>query len=110
MSRLPVVAQDLYGRVSLCQFFISTRGSPIASMSLDGLRPRKRTLYYHRPPGGPRKYRNMSFFNRLTAVFLAALLVAPMAPLQARTRKGDKSLADGRAHEAKREWDAALEA
>src|SRR4051795_2152472 len=52
----------------------------------------------------------MSFFNRLTAVFLAAFLIAPMAPLQARTRKGDKSSAEGRGHEAKREWDAALEA
>src|SRR5438270_5541149 len=51
----------------------------------------------------------MSFFNRLTAVFAAALLIAPMAPLQARTRKGDKYLAEGRSHEAKREWDGALD-
>src|SRR5947199_4217401 len=51
----------------------------------------------------------MSFFNRLTAVFCAAILVAPMAPLQARTQKGDKYLAEGRGHEAKHEWDAALD-
>src|SRR5690242_4485606 len=51
----------------------------------------------------------MSIFNRLTAVLLAAMLVAPMAPLQARTKKGDKFLGEGRVHEEKREWDAALE-
>src|SRR4051794_13828831 len=55
-------------------------------------------------------YSNMPFFNRLTAVFVTAVLIAPMAPLQARTRKGDKYLAEGRAHEAKREWDGALSA
>ncbi len=32
-----------------------------------------------------------------------------MVPLEARTKKGDKHLADGRAHEAKREWDGALD-
>lgn len=52
----------------------------------------------------------MSIFNRVTAVFVAALLVAPMAPLQARTKKGDRFLGEGRAHEEKREWDAALDA
>jgi general secretion pathway protein D len=51
----------------------------------------------------------MSFFNRLVAVFLAAALTGPMAPLQAKTRKGDRYLAQGRIHEEKREWDAALE-
>jgi general secretion pathway protein D len=52
----------------------------------------------------------MSFFNRLTAVLLTAMMAAPVVPLQARTRKGDKFLVDGRNHETKREWDAALEA
>lgn len=52
----------------------------------------------------------MSFFNRLTAVILTAALVGPLAPLEAKTRKGDKFLAQGRAAESKREWDAALEA
>jgi general secretion pathway protein D len=51
----------------------------------------------------------MLFFNRLTAVLLAALLIAPVTPLEARTKKGDKFLASGRAHEDKKEWDAALE-
>ncbi len=51
----------------------------------------------------------MSLFNRLVAVIVAAAMIAPLAPLQARTRKGDKYYADGRAHEAKKEWDAALE-
>src|SRR3954468_2396749 len=55
-------------------------------------------------------YDNMSFFNRLTAVFLVGFMIGPMAPLQARTRKGDKLLAEGRSHEAKREWDGALDA
>src|SRR5689334_6275759 len=52
----------------------------------------------------------MSILNRLTAVLLAAMLALPMAPLQAKTRKGDKYLSEGRMHEAKKEWDAALEA
>jgi general secretion pathway protein D len=51
----------------------------------------------------------MHFFNRLTAVFLAAALAAPLAPLEAKTRKGDKFLAEGRIQEGKKEWDAALE-
>src|SRR5579863_10773800 len=51
----------------------------------------------------------MSLFNRLVAVIVAAAMIAPLAPIQARTRKGDKYYADGRAHEAKKEWDAALE-
>src|SRR3954453_22624062 len=51
----------------------------------------------------------MSFFNRLTAVVATAVLIAPMVPLQARTHKGDKYLAEGRGHEAKKEWDAALD-
>ncbi|MBZ5624847.1 MAG: hypothetical protein LAQ69_40025 [Acidobacteriia bacterium] len=51
----------------------------------------------------------MSFFNRLTAVLVAAALLGPLAPLEARTRRGDKFLALGRAHEEKREWDAAME-
>src|SRR5260370_1302514 len=51
----------------------------------------------------------MPFFNTLTRVVLAAALVVPMAPLQARTRKGDRYLAEGRTHEDKKEWDAAME-
>src|SRR5271157_691582 len=51
----------------------------------------------------------MLFFNRLTAVALAAMLIAPGVSLEASTKKGDKYLAAGRASEAKKEWDAALE-
>ena len=51
----------------------------------------------------------MHFFNRLTATFLAAALAVPLAPLEAKTRKGDKYLAEGRVHEVKKEWDAALQ-
>jgi len=52
----------------------------------------------------------MSFFNRLTAVTAVAALVGTMTPIMARTRQGDKYFAEGRVHEAKKEWDAALEA
>src|ERR1700675_4075835 len=53
--------------------------------------------------------RNMYLFNRLTAIVLTAFLLGPMLPLQARTKKGDKFLTQGRLHEQKKEWDAALE-
>ena len=52
----------------------------------------------------------MPFFNRLLAVVMAALMAAPALPLEARTRKGDKFFAEGRAHEQKKEWDDSLEA
>ena len=51
----------------------------------------------------------MSFFNRLVAVLLTAVLVGPVAPLGATNRKGDKYYSEGKIHEAKKEWDAALE-
>ena len=51
----------------------------------------------------------MSFFNRLTAVLVAAALLAPAFPLEAKTRKGDQYLRQGRIHEAHKEWDTALE-
>jgi general secretion pathway protein D len=51
----------------------------------------------------------MSIFNRLTAILAAVALLGPMLPLEARNRPGDKYLAEGRAHEEKKEWDAALE-
>ncbi len=49
-------------------------------------------------------------FNRLTAIVLTAGLLGPMLPLEARTKKGDKFLTEGRIHEQKKEWDAALQA
>jgi len=51
----------------------------------------------------------MLFFKRLTAIFVAFLLLCPALPLAARTRKGDKFLSQGRALEAKKDWGAALE-
>jgi general secretion pathway protein D len=51
----------------------------------------------------------MPFFNRLIAIVLAAVLIAPTVSLEARTKKGDKYLVQGRASEAKKDWDAALE-
>src|ERR1035437_10090380 len=51
----------------------------------------------------------MPFFNRLTAVVLAAVLIAPAVSLEARTKKGDRYLGEGRSSETKKEWDAALE-
>ncbi len=51
----------------------------------------------------------MFFFNRLLAVALIAFLAAPSLPLEAKTRKGDKFLTQGRTFESKKEWDAALE-
>jgi general secretion pathway protein D len=51
----------------------------------------------------------MYLFNRLTAIVLTSVLLAPTLPLEARTKKGDKLLAQGRLHEQKKEWDDALE-
>jgi general secretion pathway protein D len=51
----------------------------------------------------------MPFFNRLIAVIVSCALLGPLYPLQARTKKGDKFLSEGQVHEAKKEWDAALD-
>ena len=48
-------------------------------------------------------------FNRFLAILMTCVMVGPMLPLAAKTRKGDKYLAEGRAHEEKKEWDTALE-
>ncbi len=50
----------------------------------------------------------MRFFKGLTAVWLVAAMLAPLAPLEAKTRKGDKYLAEGRIAESKKDWDTAL--
>jgi general secretion pathway protein D len=50
----------------------------------------------------------MSLFNRLTAVVMIATLAGSLVPLQAKSRKGDKAFAEGRVHEQRKEWDAAL--
>src|SRR5665647_3875197 len=55
----------------------------------------------------PGMRRNMYLFNRLTAIVLTAVLLGPTLPLEARTKKGDKYLTEGRLHEQKKEWDAA---
>src|SRR5215831_18895960 len=49
-------------------------------------------------------------FNRLVAILTTVALLAPLAaPLLARTKKGDKFLAEGRQKEVRKEYDAALE-
>jgi len=50
----------------------------------------------------------MRFFNGLIAIWLAAAALGPMASLEAKTRKGDKFLAEGRIAEEKKDWDTAL--
>ena len=50
----------------------------------------------------------MYLFNRLTAIVLTAVLIGPVLPVEAKTKQGDKYLAEGRIHEQKKEWDAAL--
>ena len=52
----------------------------------------------------------MRLFNRLTSLLLVAVLLAGLFPAEARTRRGDRYLAQGRVHEERKEWDAALEA
>jgi len=59
--------------------------------------------------GNPQKVSKMLRFNRFLATLLTVVMVGSMLPLEARTRKGDKYLAEGRAHEDKKEWDAALQ-
>ena len=51
----------------------------------------------------PRKVPNMLRFNRFLAGLMTAVMIGPMLPLEAKTRKGDKYLAEGRAHEEKKE-------
>src|SRR5579885_180987 len=52
----------------------------------------------------------MPVFNRFIAIVTAAALLAALdLPLEARTKKGDKYLNQGREKEARKEWDAALE-
>ena len=51
----------------------------------------------------------MSFFKRLVAIIVSCALLGPLYPLQAKTKKGDKFLSEGQVHEAKKEWDAALD-
>src|ERR1700690_4060736 len=79
-------------------------------MSLDGSDHRIELHFITRPFLRPGMCRNMYLFNRLTAIVLTSVLLAPTLPLEARTKKGDKFLAEGRLHEQKKEWDEALEA
>jgi len=51
---------------------------------------------------------NIFALNRLIAILLVGVLLGPALPLEARTRKGDKYLTQGRLHEQKKEWDDAL--
>jgi len=51
----------------------------------------------------------MSFFNRLAAALLTAALLGPPALVEARTRKGDRFLAQGKDREIRKDWDGALD-
>src|SRR5262245_14557375 len=51
----------------------------------------------------------MPVFNRLTAICLAFTMLVPLAPVAARTKQGDRFLAQGRSQEAQKNWDEALE-
>ncbi|MGA2147368.1 MAG: cohesin domain-containing protein [Bryobacteraceae bacterium] len=51
----------------------------------------------------------MFHFNRLTAILAILALLGPAFPAEAKTRKGDHLLAEGRAHEARQEYDAAMD-
>jgi len=46
---------------------------------------------------------------QLTVLLVCCALLGPLAPIQAQTKKGDKFLAEARLHEARKEWDAAVE-
>jgi len=52
----------------------------------------------------------MAYLNRFMATVLSAALIFYTSPLEGKTRKGDRLLLEGRAHEAKQEWDAAVKA
>ena len=51
----------------------------------------------------------MLLLNRLAVIWLVVVLLGPFAPLEARTRKGDKLLAQGKQAELKKDWDTALD-
>jgi len=51
----------------------------------------------------------MFSFNRLTAILAILALFGPVFPAEAGNRKGDHLLTEGRAHQARKEWDAALD-
>lgn len=50
----------------------------------------------------------MVLIHRCVAAVLIVAMIGSMAPLDAKTRKGDRLLSEGRAHEEKKAWDAAL--
>ncbi len=58
----------------------------------------------------PEENWNMLFFKRLLAIALSGALIGLVMPLPAADRKGDKALIQGRALEAKKDWDGALDA
>src|SRR5450432_2929306 len=69
------------------------------------------SLSYHRALSRPRRRLTMCFFNRLIAITVTAAMLGPMLPpAEARTKKGDKFLSQGRVFESKKQWDEALDA
>jgi general secretion pathway protein D len=59
---------------------------------------------------GPEDNRNMLFLKHLLIIVLSVALIGPVTPLRAADRKGDRALTQGRALEAKKDWDGALDA
>ena len=52
---------------------------------------------------------NVSIFRQLCSLWLVFLLLIPSLPLEAKNRKGDRLLNEGRKLEAKRDFEGALE-
>ena len=52
---------------------------------------------------------NVSIFRQLCSLWLVFLMLIPSLPLEAKNRKGDRLLNDGRKLEAKRDFEGALE-
>jgi hypothetical protein len=52
----------------------------------------------------------MAYLNRFMAAVLSASLILYTSPLEGRTRKGDRLLLEGRAHEANRRPESGIEA
>jgi general secretion pathway protein D len=67
-------------------------------------------LSYHMPFRVPGNYRNRCVFKYLAVPLAFAALAACLAvPAAARTRKGDKFLAQGKDRESRKDWDGALD-
>ncbi len=97
MTRLPVVAQDFELWIFLGQFHLNARCLSLVNQLS---KARAGTVSHPTIPT------NKMLYCKKLAVSLMVLTL--LAPLDARTRKGDKLSAQGRTAEAKKEYDEAL--